>query len=501
MSIASQIEKIEGLNRQGLDDLLVKILSKREFDSILELEDCIKAKQKTFLNASAAVFITFPFKMGGQGSVDFKELSERINGIREKYKANNVFVYSNRTITKGFQTSLCEELKTIRLTFIGRDEFIELVNDIFPEYWRHDDLQLIQYEKAYTDFVANDSDLKKLKFPNDKYAKLLDIFIEPNLVRYYQDIKTNNPVSRKYSIDELIDHSESLIIEGEAGAGKSTLLKRVGVKLVEENTPQTAKKHLPIFITAMEIFDADNNVSNAIRNKMTQYNFTEAPLSEIAQLYDVHLLIDSIDELEENQETILAELQDLEKKYDIKYYVTTRNGDGLISKVPGKVSSFSIRKFNLTQIKLFLDKFFSGDVGKSSTLLDALRDNQMLDRLPITPLTLSLISILFEETDFEIPATISDIYDNFNMLIIGKAVVSSKIEFVDISFKERVLSIYALKLMETPSHIPLTKDDFISYFKAYFEGKSLPIKKGSLEEVLEYLLRFSSTEETTRINW
>lgn len=56
----------------------------------------------------------------------------------------------------------------------------------------------------------------------------------------------------------------------------------------------------------------------------------------------------------------------------------------------------------------------------------------MIDRLPMTPLTLSLISILFEETEFEIPATLSDIYDNFNTLIIGKAVVSTKIEFIDI---------------------------------------------------------------------
>ena len=41
------------------------------------------------------------------------------------------------------------------------------------------------------------SDLKKLKFPNDKYAKLLDIFIEPMWMRYYQDTNTNNPVSKK----------------------------------------------------------------------------------------------------------------------------------------------------------------------------------------------------------------------------------------------------------------------------------------------------------------
>lgn len=481
---ASQIEKIEGLTKQELDDLLVNILSKQEFDSIQVLEDCIKAKQKTFLNASAAVFITFPFKLGGLAGVDYHLLAERINDIREKYKANNVFVYSKLIITNGFQDAISKELDTIRISYIGRDNFIELINDNLPEYWRHEDLQLIQYEKDYTTFVSNDSDLKKLKFPNDKYAKLLDIFIEPMLMRFYQDVKTNNPVSKKYTVNELIEHDESVIIEGEAGAGKSTLLKKIGVKLIDENTNKIIKKHLPIYITAMEIFDA-GSVSNVVREKIK--TFYGASIPEITELYDVHLLVDSIDELD-NQEDILKELHNLEKDYKLKYYVTTRNGDNLMSMASGQVSLFSIRRFNLAQIKLFLDKFFSGDDGKSSNLLDALRDNQMLDRLPITPLTLSLISILFEETEFEIPATISDIYDNFNTLIIGKAVVSNKVEFVDVSFKERILSIYALKLLETQSHIPLSKDGFIQFFKDYFEGKSLPIKKGTLEEVLDYLI-------------
>ena len=186
MPTSSQIERIEGLKKGELDDLLMKILSKREFDSIVLLDDCIKAKQKTFLNASAAVFITFPFKLGGSPGVDYSQLAQRINEIREKYKANNVFVYSNLTITKGFQTAISDELKTIRMTYIGRDELIGQVDEVFPEFWRHDDLQLIQYEKSFTAFVANDSDLKKLKFPNDKYAKLLNIFIEPVLRRYYQ---------------------------------------------------------------------------------------------------------------------------------------------------------------------------------------------------------------------------------------------------------------------------------------------------------------------------
>jgi len=486
MATASQIEKIEGLNNEALDSLLVKILSKKEFESIQQLEDCIKAKQKTFLNTSAAVFITFPYKLGGTGVLNYDDIGKKIKEIGEKYAANNVFVYSKLTITKGFQQTINGKLHTIRLTYIGRDELIALVDECFPEYWRHDDISLIQYEKAYMDFVANDSDLKKLKFPNDKYAKLLTIFIEPMLLRYYQDSKTHTAMQKKCSVSELITHKDSLVIEGEAGSGKSTLLKKIGEKLIEENTTSREKKNLPIYLTALDIFTANNNVGNAIREKLGSYY--EAPLSELSDEYCIHLLIDSIDELTDKQEDILTELNKLEKDHGLKYYIASRNGDNLLSVAPERLASFSMRKFNLTQIKLFLDKFFSGDMGKSSTLLDALRDNQMLERLPITPLTLSLISILFEETEFEIPATISDIYDNFNTLIIGKAIVSSKVEFVDISFKERILSIYALKLLETPRHFPMNKEEFVDFFRGYFEGKSLPIKKGTLEEVLDYLI-------------
>lgn len=132
---------------------------------------------------------------------------------------------------------------------------------------------------------------------------------------------------------------------------------------------------------------------------------------------------------------------------------------------------------------------FSGEEGKANNLLSALRENKIIDKLPLTPLNLSLISILFEEKDFEIPATISDIYDNFNALIVGRAVVSSKVEFIDVYFKERILSIYALELLKRPTHQSMDKDEFVRFFVDYFDNKSLPIKKGNLSDALDYIVK------------
>lgn len=110
------------------------------------------------------------------------------------------------------------------------------------------------------------------------------------------------------------------------------------------------------------------------------------------------------------------------------------------------------------------------------------------EEAPITPLTLSLISILYDENDYEVPATITDVYKNFNDLIIGRDIVSTKIEFVDISFRERILSIYAYELMQRENHKPMSREEFIEFFSKFYEGKSLPIKNADLKDVLEYLL-------------
>ena len=144
---ASQIKKIEELKPEELTSLLVNVLKKREFEQVEVRKDCIFAQQKGLLNATSAVFITFPFKMGSVGEVNYAEICQKIKTIRESYAANIVFVYSNQTITKGFQSSIAKELSSISITYIGRDELIQLVDQEFPEYWRHDDIQLIQYEK------------------------------------------------------------------------------------------------------------------------------------------------------------------------------------------------------------------------------------------------------------------------------------------------------------------------------------------------------------------
>src|SRR5690606_24810370 len=189
------------------------------------------------------------------------------------------------------------------------------------------------------------------------------------------------------------------------------------------------------------------------------------------------------------QNKIIKQLNSLFKNYNAKYILATRNFEKYLSIEQLKDwNTYTISRFSNQQIEQFVSKFFINEKGRAEKLLDALRENRIIEKLPITPLSLSLISILYEENDLEIPATITDIYDNFNSLLLGKPTVSSRVEFIDISFKERILSLYAFELLNRQEHNPMTLEEFKNYFLNYYASKSTPLKKGSIEEALSYIV-------------
>ncbi len=316
---------------------------------------------------------------------------------------------------------------------------------------------------------------------------MFDIFIEPRIYYNYDDKVKQTPVRKKVDISFIIEDDGNHIISGEAGTGKTVLLKKIGEELIFRNKNQR-KRNIPFFINTIELFEFNFSINEILNSKLKD-NFVDK-LAIINEKYTIYLLIDSIDEFEEEtQKKILGELNTLSNDLNITYILSSRNSEKLVSLGSNKaLKVLNLHKFNNKQIKTFVSSFFLQDQDKANGLLDALKDNRIIERMPITPLTLSLISILYEESNLEIPSTIADIYDNFNSLIIGRLTVSSKVEFIDISFKERILSLYALHVLSEKDNKPLEEEQFIKYFEDYFEGKTLPIKKGTLKEVLKYLI-------------
>jgi len=227
--------------------------------------------------------------------------------------------------------------------------------------------------------------------------------------------------------------------------------------------------------------------------------------TEIIQSYKILFLIDNIDDFEEDdQKNVMDQLNTLSNSENIRFILTTRSiKTGKLSSFCNEVTYFQIRKFNDIQIKEFTSRFFN-DEGISSKLIEALEDNRILERLPLTPLSLSLIALVYEKENYEIPATISDIYDNFNQLILGKITATKKFEIINFNFRERILSVYALEILQNNSNRPFSKDKFIKYFKDYFKGKSSSVAEEVIEDFLHFFINNSGIlkiEEEEFINF
>jgi hypothetical protein len=140
----------------------------------------------------------------------------------------------------------------------------------------------------------------------------------------------------------------------------------------------------------------------------------------------------------------------------------------------------TIQNFNLKQIEAFLQNFFKFDELKANTLLHSLHDNRIFDKLPITPLTLSVISILYEEKQYEIPATITDIYNNFSQFLLGRISVKSNLEFLDNTIKERILSIYALDILQNDKRQLKNVDEFLSFTTDFLKKRQKSVDNKEL---------------------
>jgi tRNA A37 threonylcarbamoyladenosine biosynthesis protein TsaE len=483
-----KINKIEKLEFDKFRETVTNLLNRLDYKDVVNKDNIIIATKESPLSSEKYMFILFQQRLSGN-NVNLQEIKDTVSNLQNDNLANVIFLVSQFNISNGFEQSISREISTIKLQFIGRDRLIKLIDDNYSDFWKHEDLMLIEYEKQFCQKNSEENELKKLKIFNDKYQKLLDIYIEPRISHFYENKATNTPVRKTVSIDELSSCNKPVLLSGEAGTGKTTLLKKIGQKLIEENVNIPTNKNVPVFLTVTEIYENNYKIAQLITQKVEKC-FQSITLKDFQETYKTIVLIDSIDELdEEKQKSILLELNKLIESFNIRYIIGTRNSEKLLALSEKKnFEDYSIARFNTEQMRRFISQFFLGETQKAENLLDALRENRIIDKLPITPLTLSLISILYEEKNFEIPATIADIYDNFNSLIIGRSTVASRIEFIDISFKERILSLYALELLKKSQHTPMSKDEFFVFFTKYFEGKTLPIRQGTLEEVLTYLI-------------
>ena len=481
--MSKKSDNLENLSLSKMNEIVFSLLEKEGYLNLKNNSvNVITGETKEGLSKLTTTFYVYQKELSGN-NVNSKDLINKLKLAHRSTNPNILILITGFNVS-GSVDKLLKNDTDFNFDIIQRDELSALVDTHFPNFWMYQNFDLVKYEKYFLEEMAEKSALLNIQGLESKAQKLIDIYIKPRIFEIKGDLQSNSTQLNRVTETDIMKRKGPCIIEGETGSGKSTLLKEIGRLQIEE---QKDLKTLPIFISPILLFNSNFNVKTVAKNLLKDK--VPGEWDEIIQSYNILFLIDNIDEFQESeQKTVIDELNELSESKNIRFILTTRSiKTGKVSTYSKGASLFQIRKFNDLQIREFASKFFNNE-GIASNLLEALEDYRILERLPLTPLSLSLIALVYEKENYEIPATISDIYDNFNQLILGKITATKKFEIINFNFRERILSVYALEILQNNNSRPYSKIKFIEYFKNYFKAKSSEVASEVIEEFLEFFI-------------
>lgn len=243
--------------------------------------------------------------------------------------------------------------------------------------------------------------------------------------------------------------SECKIIVGESGSGKTTLFKQISNNIIYENSIRNNYEFYPIILKFIDLKKSNFNVKNAIIEYFTKEIFKNFhfKVDEMLLKKNYILFIDALDEIgdKESKERSLEEIKKFSAENpEVQIVCSSRNSDSLLGMCRNlDFKYYEINGISLQQAETFLGRYFEDDTIKCKRLVKSLKDSRILDKLPKTPLTLTLLTSLFDENGYEIPATISDLYKYFVEILLNKNVKESHLDLLKVGIHRSVLSFIA----------------------------------------------------------
>jgi len=394
--------------------------------------------------------------------------------IEEKKNVSfsNILILTSKSISNSAREAfnkIADNYKFTKLIFWEAHELIEHIDSFLPDIYLVSHGILAKYFHLLKEKCENLNELKRITIYKGEDKKLSDIYIEPKIFKKRENVVKGRTVSvyASTTLGELINKSGKYLITGSAGAGKSTLLRSEIYRMIL-NYETKKNDSIPIFIRIKDIVKIPMEIKDynlrIIKYLSKEYSLSEDEIKTIvASKNKLVFFIDGFDELstEEEKKCFFYLLNGIEENHENNIIVTSRKtrfyNDNFIGYSKWEVSDFSVK-----QISNFFHKWFKD---KNEQLLNDLKDHNLLDKLPNTPLVMTLIAILFEtDENVEIPANLSELYKMFVELLVGKWNLDRRVDtFYKSNDKETFLTELAL-FLHSNNKISCTENELIELF-------------------------------------
>jgi hypothetical protein len=387
---------------------------------------------------------------------------------------SNIIVLTSKNISNSAKSAfvkIAESHKSAKLIFWEAQELIENIDSFLPDIYLVSHGVLSKYFHLLKERCESMNELKKITLYKGDEKKLSDVYIEPNVFKKGESISNGHttPVYVSTTLGELIRKNGKYLISGSAGSGKSTLLRSEIYKLII-NYETKKSNSIPVLIRIKDIVKNSDNLQNfesyIFEYLSKEYNLTKDEVKTIFDSKnDLIFFFDGFDELSTvDEKNKFYGILDIIETYPNNNIIVTSRKTKLFFEKFSSYSKWELSEFTLKQITNFIQKWFKE---RNEQLIADLKDHNLLDRLPNTPLVMTLIAILFEsDENVEIPSNLSELYRMFVDLLIGRWNLDRKIDtFYKANDKEMFLTETAL-FLHNNNRISCTEDELMDVFNA-----------------------------------
>ncbi len=389
----------------------------------------------------------------------------------ERLFATSFVVLTNGKISNHAEGVLRKSFPELNLDFIGQDRLIDKIDEVWPRFYEDRRPFLSSYAAKLLD-TLNVINLEELGYTK-KHRSLSDIYIDSLL--YEED-----SVSREELVFDLDkepiagadlckkQHQLAVVTSG-PGGGKTTLLKEITI-----SQSKTAKEHVAVYLHARDVLGATDLIYVAAEKlSALSSDSVDTVLAEIKPA-KLLLLVDGLDELAtvSDRELVIEQLREAPTKWGARVILGTRpESNPTVLAALTAFKAYSIAPFKTSQIRSFFGKWFKDNTGKASKLLAALEDKGVFDKLPKTPMTMTLVAIVYESKE-DIPSTLTELYEMFVGLLTGKwdsnrQIASAYDSQMKLSFLAKIAAV-----MQTEGLDSISSDRAISLADEFFANEA-----------------------------
>jgi hypothetical protein len=460
---------------------LKSLLTKMDPESLVEIthgsteygKDLVMVREDRFGKTVIAIVVkTGDIRAKTLGRID--EVKSQVNQaiahpailktISGRLPVSKVWVILAGELSKQAHKRLEKEVEARDITIYDLDWLIEHFTEYYPQVFFEGKVMDVLQERI--------QDLETKHMFCERGKTLSECFVNPLVAMIDVPLKYDAEEQFALIIKEkkmpfarlksLLKANRRIILAGDPGTGKSVVLAKLAVDMLRKASGHVIRGvskreiEIPILVPAIGFLDFDNY------EELVQEYIPHAEVRDHFKI--VTMLIDGLDEAPPNRrEEVLEKAGNFSTQLNCSLVITARKID-LIKSAPPGFSKCELLPFEFGQALTLFEKLIN-----DMQVLDALKEglDKIKFQISMTPLSLLLL-IELAENHRELPASLTELYDRFCDLILGRYDKDKGIEVLfEYLVKKRFLATLAFKEYFQKGRLEIPQGDFDEFLSNY----------------------------------